>query len=381
MDTLDLVSLSKRIPIKNRNKKAKNFTKCIIISLTFLFILNLFTIIVLFIFYKKVISMNNQKGKIETDNISNINNNINKVNISLDNNYLIEEYIKRQNDFCNYPDKFYNQEFENLINLTDFSFRNVSYQMYVYKHSDNFMSNEILKTGTYEPIHMSHFLDILKYYGEKKNIMKNEDIFMLDIGGNLGAYPSFLGRFGYSIITFEASPRNSYIIYKNYCHINRNSNIIIVNKGLSNEEKTCNYYSQIGGIGNGVVLCDKNYERIHLDDLTFKKTFDVSITKLSNFMPYLSNKNIGLIKLDIEGSEAKVVEDAIELISKYHIPFVFSEFNPQYLEKQGTNPKKYLELFTSNGYKISYEGFLNVSYVTPEEIKSNTNLYFIYQGN
>ena len=80
---------------------------------------------------------------------------------------------------------------------------------------------------------MSHFLDILKYYGEKKNIMKNEDIFMLDIGGNLGAYPSFLGRFGYSIITFEASPRNSYIIYKNYCHINRNSNIIIVNKGLS----------------------------------------------------------------------------------------------------------------------------------------------------
>ena len=228
---------------------------------------------------------------------------------------------------------------------------------------------------------MSHFLDILKYYGEKKNIMKNEDIFMLDIGGNLGAYPSFLGRFGYSIITFEASPRNSYIIYKNYCHINRNSNIIIVNKGLSNEEKTCNYYSQVNGIGNGVVLCDKNYEKIGLDDLTFKKTFEVNIIKLSNFMPYLSNKNIGLIKLDIEGSEAKVVEDAIELISKYHVPFVFSEFNPQYLEKQGTNPKKYLELFINNGYKISYEGFLNVSYVSPEEINSNINLYFIYQGN
>ena len=98
-------------------------------------------------------------------------------------------------------------------------------------------------------------------------------------------------------------------------------------------------------------------------------------------MPYLSNKNIGLIKLDIEGSEAKVVEDAIELISKYHVPFVFSEFNPQYLEKQGTNPKKYLELFINNGYKISYEGFLNVSYVSPEEINSNINLYFIYQGN
>ena len=72
----------------------------------------------------------------------------------------------------------------------------------------------------------------------KKQYKKNEDIFMLDIGGNFGAYPLFLGKFGYSIITFEAPPRNSYIIYKNYCLTNKNSNIIIVNKGLSNEEKT-----------------------------------------------------------------------------------------------------------------------------------------------
>jgi hypothetical protein len=35
-------------------------------------------------------------------------------------------------------------------------------------------------------------------------------------------------------------------------------------------------------------------------------------------LPYLSNKNIGLIKLDIEGGEGKVIEDAIELINKYH---------------------------------------------------------------
>ena len=108
---------------------------------------------------------------------------------------------------------------------------------------------------------MSNFLDALKYYAEKNNIVNNEDIFMLDIGGNLGAYPSFLGKFGYSILTFEASPRNSYIINKNYCHINRYSNIIIINKGLSNEEKTCNYYSQIDTIGNGIVIVMKMKEK------------------------------------------------------------------------------------------------------------------------
>jgi hypothetical protein len=95
----------------------------------------------------------------------------------------------------------------------------------------------------------------------------------------------------------------------------------------------------------------------------FKKTFEVNLIKLSNFMPYLLNKNIALIKLDIEGGEGKVIEDAIELISKYHVPFVFSEFNPSYLKKHGTNPKKYLRLFTKNGYKISYKGFLKVKLI------------------
>ena len=229
---------------------------------------------------------------------------------------------------------------------------------------------------------MSNFLDILIYYGKKNNIKKKEDIFMLDIGGNLGVYPLFLGKFGYSIITFEASPRNSYILYKNYCRINKNSNIIIVNKGLSNEEKICNYYSQIKAIGNGAVLCDENEKITKAGNLNLQKEFEIKLTKLSNFLPYLSNKNIALIKLDIEGGEGIVIEDAIELINKYHVPFIFTEFDPKYLEKHGTNPKKYLELFANNGYKISDKGFLNVTYITPEEINSaHKNLYFTYYGN
>lgn len=57
---------------------------------------------------------------------------------------------------------------------------------------------------------------------------------MLDIGGNIGAHTSFIGKHGYSVITFEASPRNYYILKKNYCNINRNSNIVLINKAVSN---------------------------------------------------------------------------------------------------------------------------------------------------
>ena len=229
----------------------------------------------------------------------------------MNNNNIIEEYIKQQKNFCEYPYKFYNKKFEELIKLTKFSFRNISYQIYTYKNGLDGMSNAIIKTAKYEPMHMSNFLDALKYYGKKNNIIKNEDIFILDIGGNLGVYPSFLGKFGYSILTFEASPRNSYIIYKNYCNINKYSNIIIVNKGLSNEEKACSYYSQMNAIGNGVVLCNNNENITRAGNLRLKKEFEISLTKLSNFLPYLSNKNIALIKLDIEGGEGKVIEESI----------------------------------------------------------------------
>lgn len=131
-----------------------------------------------------------------------------------------------------------------------------------------------------------------------------------------------------------------------------------------------------------MILCDENKQKINSTIYNFNKTFEVRLTKLSNFLPYLSNKNIALIKLDIEGGEGKVIEDSIDLIIKYHIPYIFSEFNPNLLKRHGTNPKKYLELFFKNGYKISKSGFLNENYVTPEQINNNLdNLYFIYSGN
>jgi len=385
MDSLDLISSKKEkyFP-KYKGKKLKKY---IIISLIILIICDLSNSYFIIKLNKKVSNMSrnyelsylSKNNEIQINNKNHINR-FDKPFIRNDNN-IIKEYIIRQKNFCNYPDKYFNKKFEELIKLTKFSFKNISYEMYTYAREKDGMSREIIKTGKYEPSHMSNFLDALKYYAEKNKINRNEDIFMLDIGGNLGAYPSFLGKFGYSILTFEASPRNSYIIYKNYCHINKNSNIIIINKGLSNEERTCNYYSQTIQIGNGAVLCNENKNLTRAGNLMLKKEFEIKLTKLSNFLPYLSNKNIALIKLDIEGGEGKVIEDAIELISKYHVPFIFSEFDPKYLEKQGTNPKKFLELFINNGYKISFKGFLNKDYITPKEILSHhCNLYFIYNG-
>lgn len=55
-----------------------------------------------------------------------------------------------------------------------------------------------------------------------------------------------------------------------------------------------------------------------------------------------------MIKMDIEGSEGKAFESGIELITKYHVPFIFMEFAPPALSKYGTNPQILLENFIRN---------------------------------
>ena len=104
------------------------------------------------------------------------------------------------------------------------------------------------------------------------------------------------------------------------------------------------------------------------------------LTKLEKYIPYLSNKNIALIKLDIQGSEGKAIARGKELIIKYHITFIFMEWTPKALKSKGTDPGLFLKLFINNGYKISKKDFLSGEYCSFDEIinVAAINLYIIY---
>lgn len=346
------------------------------------FLLIIFFIILIRIL-ELILNIKNKLEKIYKLN-SNSQNNSNDILIDDDNNKqdcnkIISQYIKKQNDFCNFPNKYYNKEFENQITITNFSLYNLTYKFYIYKKNDG-ISNFIKKNGKFEAYIILNILRALKYYKKKKNIVFNKDIYMLDIGGNIGIYPSYFGRFGYSILSFEPSPINYYISNKNYCNLNEKSNVIIINKGLSNEEKICNYYLHIGNKGNGIILCNE------FSNVKFKSRFlkkgNITLSRLSRFIPYLSDKHIAMIKMDIEGGEGKAIESGIELINKYHVPFIVLEFTPLYLKEHGTEPKNLLNLFINNGYKISIKGFFSKKYLNMEKImklhRVQTNLFIIH---
>ena len=296
---------------------------------------------------------------------------------------ILEQYIRNQKDFCQNPNKYYNQKYEDEISLNNITFKELKYQMYIFK-SKNFLLQRVKKNGAYETRISNYIIQALEFYTSVNNITNNKDVYMLDIGGNIGWYPSLLGRYNYNILSFEAYEKNCYVSKKNYCLLNQDSNVIIISKGLGTEEKTCNYFIEKKNAGNGMVICDNNKEKLNDEYLKsiYKKEGTMDITTLNSFLPYLSKKNIALMKLDVEGNELHILEGGKELITKYHVPFVVLEFTPSLLKEAGSDPKELALFFVDNGYNISLNGFLSKDYINVEKLlikgKNQVNCFFVH---
>ena len=90
-------------------------------------------------------------------------------------------------------------QINNKIFLRDVKFNEIFFKMYIYK-SPNFILTQLNKYKAFEFNIGNSMIKALKYYALKFNIINNKEIFILDIGGNIGWYPSLLGRLNYLIM-------------------------------------------------------------------------------------------------------------------------------------------------------------------------------------
>ena len=360
------MEINENIPLKTlKNKNNSKFDKKKILYYSIIIIMYIAVFCYAFKKLKLIelfqISQNisNLGQKIENLNTSqNINQNF-SFNDNLNNKYIniLMENINEQNNFCNNINGE-NKGIDDQIKLANVSFKNISFNMFVYKGKD-VISKSIINSKIYQENEINNVLNALEYYSNKKNI-KNKDIYILDIGANVGIYTFVLGKYGYKIISFEASETNNYILKKNYC-INKDVDIILVNKGLYNEEKKCHYQKINNNIGNGFVVCDEKKNSTNISK-TNKGNEEITLTKLSNFIPFLSDKYVALIKINIEGTEKKAIEGGIELITKYHVPFIIMEYSPTSLRSYQDDPKELLQIFEDNGYKFGLYNFFDEYY-------------------
>lgn len=393
LTNMEVDKFSKLHPKRNKVNKSKKIIKAIIFI-----ILSILLFLYLFYFtkrlntnYAKIINLNYYliKKIQDLENIikrqspnpiisSELNSNSSKENSSNEefDEILNKKYIENQIHFCQSDDLFYDTEIENKIKRVRAHLNNIAFYMFVYKSND-YVSDSISGSGAWEGIQVSKLIKSLNYYGEKKKLNKNE-IAVLDIGANVGWYSFYLANAGYELFSFEVSHINGYIIKKNFC-LNQTLKITLINKGIGLEEEKCFLHHPSNNIGNAVVLCGENR------NIAVKKenlTEEVEFTKLSNYYSFLSKKNLALIKLDVEGSEGKVIESGIEFISKYKVPFLFVEFRNDYLKLQGTDPKEFLEMFEKNGYLFSIDDFFCKKYLSIEillKVKS-TDLFIVHKS-
>lgn len=64
------------------------------------------------------------------------------------------------------------------------------------------------------------------------------------------------------------------------------------------------------------------------------------------------NKEISLVKIDVEGFEPNVIRGLSGLAKNKLIKNIFCEFNSGWLEKNGSSHQELLELILSYGFKV-----------------------------
>ena len=297
----------------------------------------------------------------------------------------LKYYQDLQNRFCDNIINHINRELENDIILYNVSLNDTQFDIFIYNDYD-YYSWQIKLNQSFEGEATLHMLNAIQYYADKNDYL-NDDIVIFDIGSNVGWYSTFFGTYKYTVLSFEPLPKNDYVLRKNFCRNNKNyaepqSTITIINEVLYPIETFCDYYKDIKNSKKNLVLCDKSKEK-NLDK-DYIKIDTIKTNKLSNFIPLINDKRMTLLRFDLEYEGEMAIESGKELITKYHIPFVFIEFNMLMFALHETRPQDFLRFFTQNGYKISLNGFLTKQFISVEDImKTNfvtINLYLVYIG-
>ena len=298
----------------------------------------------------------------------------------------LKYYQDIQYRFCDNFHNLYDLELENNIILFNAKLNDRRFDMFIYDKYD-YYSLQIQLNQSFEGEATLKMLNALEYYVDKWDCL-NDDLVIIDIGGNVGWFTMFFGTLKYTILSFEPLPKNDYLLKKNFCRNIKEfgeptSSVTIVNEALYPIETYCDYYEDSKNSKKNLILCDKSKEK-NLEQ-GYIKIDTIKTNKLSNFIPLIIDKRITLLRLDLEYEGEMAIESGKELISKYHIPFVFVELNILMFALHETRPQDFLRFFTKNGYKISLEGFLSEKFITVEDIMKTDfvtiNLYFIYFGD
>ncbi len=166
---------------------------------------------------------------------------------------------------------------------------------------------------------------------------------VLDVGANIGYFSllaaSLVGPTGF-VQSWEPSPDNVRALSASRV-ANSFDQIEVIQAAATDRNTLLKYFrNALNGAVRGV-------EQTLPEDMLSAET--VMGLRIDDF---IRDRNIGLLKIDVEGYEFKAILGALETVKRCR-PMVISEFSPAALEDScGATGREYLELFTGLGYDI-----------------------------
>lgn len=198
---------------------------------------------------------------------------------------------------------------------------------------------KILLTKNYEP-------EIVNFITTKIDINKDA----INVGANIGLYTNLLAfklNKNNKVLAIEPTP-NAFKFLTENIKLNRNSSKVIVYNGIATDlpgEYNINViigneeYSSISNIVHSSVL-NKEY----ISHNTSGETIDNLVEKY--------NLNPGIIVIDVEGAENKVLLGAVKTLKRFH-PIIISELDDNLLSLQKTSSYEILMMLENLNYRIS----------------------------
>lgn len=182
---------------------------------------------------------------------------------------------------------------------------------------------EIILNGFYEKTN----LEILKKAFDIE--LKNSTF--LDIGANIGNHSLFFQSYFKKIVSFEPQKQTFKVLSIN---TEKYDNIHAKNFGLDLENKKVKFYIPFdnNGMASPKIKSINTYEE------------DVELRKIYNN----DYKNVGFIKIDVEGNELNVLISLNEIINQT-LPVISFELN-----QNVSSRKKILDFLNSKGYSTFY---------------------------
>lgn len=178
------------------------------------------------------------------------------------------------------------------------------------------------------------------------DLCKNIDVSgtVVDAGANVGFFTLYAKYYGAKrIYSIDPDPLPFFYLEKNF---GQDPSITLLNKGMNVSDDGMDInLSTIASVGTGEFLTEANSVKLHIPTISID-----SILKIED--------TINLLKLDIEGTEFKVIEN----LNEKH----FGKINQFFIEFH-FNPKPIAKKLIENGYKVEYR-----------DSDENSNVGFIY---